>query len=85
MSVNKSPPRPLRHDDVIIPPRQRKTVFTLLPSDCRWPIGDPQHGDFHFCGKEKVARHPYCAFHMRLAFQPTRPFRGGLYRPRAVA
>ena len=59
-------------------------MFTLLPSDCRWPIGDPQHRDFHFCGKEKVTGRPYCEFHMRLGFQLTRPFRGGLYRSRVI-
>ncbi len=51
-------------DDLIIPVGQRKTMTTLLPDDCRWPIGDPQIADFHFCGKRKVDGHPYCDFHM---------------------
>ena len=32
------------------------TVFTLLPGDCRWPIGDPRNRDFHFCGKRPRRR-----------------------------
>jgi hypothetical protein len=51
----------------------RKTVETLLPGDCRWPIGDPQHHDFHFCGEQKAEGDPYCAVHMRLGFQVKRP------------
>ena len=37
---------------------------------CRWPIGDPQLAEFHFCGKAKVTGLPYCEFHARRAFQP---------------
>lgn len=44
-----------------------------MAHDCRWPIGDPQGADFHFCGKQKVDGHPYCEFHVRRANQPTRP------------
>lgn len=43
MSANMSPPRSFRHDDLVIPRMQRKTVVTLLPGDCRWPIGAPRH------------------------------------------
>jgi GcrA cell cycle regulator len=51
-----------------IPHKQRKTVVTLEPDDCRWPIGDPQKADFHFCGAEKVSGLPYCESHARRAF-----------------
>ena len=84
MIPNKNPPRPFRHDDLVISLKQRKTVFTLLPGDCRWPIGDPRHKDFHFCGKQKVEGHPYCEFHMRRGFQPARALRAS-YRPRVAA
>jgi len=69
MSMNKSQPTPLRHNDLIIPLSERKTVVTLLPDDCRWPIGDPLHRDFHFCGKHKLPGFPYCKFHTRLSFR----------------
>ena len=53
--------------------KKPKTVETLETNDCRWPIGDPRHADFHFCGAPKVPRGPYCELHWRMAFQPTRP------------
>lgn len=37
---------------------------------CRWPIGDPKHADFHFCGKDKVSGLSFCALHARRAYQP---------------
>ncbi len=72
------------HDDLKVAVSQRKTINTLLPDDCRWPIGDPQVADFHFCGKRKVKDHSYCAFHVRRGFQPGRP-REMHYRPRDAA
>ncbi|MCB1526620.1 MAG: GcrA cell cycle regulator [Hyphomicrobiaceae bacterium] len=57
-------------EELVIPLKERKTIQTLTECSCRWPIGDPQHSDFHFCGKEKVAGLPYCEFHARRAFQP---------------
>jgi len=53
--------------------KQRKTVKTLDNNDCRWPIGDPQHADFHFCGDRRVAGRPYCQAHLQAAFQPAKP------------
>jgi GcrA cell cycle regulator len=55
-------------EELVIPPEQRKTVDTLEECSCRWPIGDPQHAEFHFCGKQKVKGLPYCEFHARRAF-----------------
>jgi len=61
------------HDaELVIPASERKTVQTLTSNDCRWPIGDPQHADFHFCGRRKVAGFPYCEFHVRRGWQPSR-------------
>ena len=57
-------------EELVIPEKERKYITTLLDGDCRWPIGDPQHADFHFCGKGKVTGLPYCEFHARRAFQP---------------
>jgi hypothetical protein len=71
-------------NDLKIPVGQRKTIETLLPGDCRWPIGDPQLAGFHFCGKGKAVGHPYCDFHVRLASQPGRS-RAAVYRPRDAA
>jgi len=63
-------------EEVEIPLAQRKTIQTLTEGHCRWPIGDPQHTDFHFCGKDKVQGLPYCEIHARRAFQPPQPRRG---------
>jgi GcrA cell cycle regulator len=73
METLKSPPRPLAFDDIIIPLNERKTMATLLPDHCRWPTGDPQLADFHYCGKQKLAGHSYCAFHVRRGTNPGRP------------
>lgn len=56
--------------ELVIPLNERQTVVTLENHHCRWPIGDPQEADFHFCGKSKVAGLPYCEFHARRAFRP---------------
>lgn len=57
-------------EELVIPEKERKSIQTLAECDCRWPIGDPQLADFHFCGKAKVTGLPYCEFHARRAFQP---------------
>jgi GcrA cell cycle regulator len=57
-------------EELVIPLAERKTIQTLTECSCRWPIGDPQMADFHFCGKQKVPGLPYCEFHSRRAFQP---------------
>src|SRR3990167_3504199 len=57
-------------EELAIPLNERKTIQTLSECSCRWPIGDPQLSDFHFCGKNKVPGLPYCEFHARRAFQP---------------
>jgi hypothetical protein len=64
----------------------RKTIDTLQRDDCRWPIGDPQEADFHFCGAKKLAGCSYCDLHRRMAFQPARPrpFPPVLAHPRAA-
>jgi GcrA cell cycle regulator len=73
MFAVRKPTLPVPQDEPIIPLEQRKTMETLMAHDCRWPIGDPQRADFHFCGKPQVDGHPYCDFHVRRANQPTRP------------
>lgn len=59
---------PQSTDELVIPLAERKTIATLERHDCRWPIGDPQAKDFHFCGKTKIPGLSYCEFHARRAF-----------------
>jgi GcrA cell cycle regulator len=72
-------------EELEIPLNERKTILTrdkdgkLCANDafneksCRWPIGDPQKPDFHFCNKTKVCGLPYCEAHARRAYQPPQP------------
>lgn len=53
-----------------IPLEERVDLVDLKESQCRWPIGDPQENDFHFCGKSKSDGTPYCEYHAEIAFQP---------------
>jgi GcrA cell cycle regulator len=57
-------------EELVIPLKERRYIHTLTESSCRWPIGDPQHVDFYFCGKVKIPGLPYCAVHARRAFLP---------------
>lgn len=64
-------------EELEIPLAERKYIQSLEECHCRWPIGDPQEAEFHFCGKQKVTGLPYCEFHARRAFQPPQARRGG--------
>jgi GcrA cell cycle regulator len=63
-------------EELVIPLAERRSIQTLDECSCRWPIGDPQEAEFHFCGKTKVTGLPYCEFHARRAFQPPQARRG---------
>ncbi len=72
-----SPPK----EELVIPVAERKTIQTLEENHCRWPIGDPQSADFHFCGRPKVPGLPYCEHHSCRAFQPPQAKRRGGQAP----
>lgn len=57
-------------EQIIVPVGQRKKLLDLDAADCRWPIGDPQHADFHFCNGVRVIGREYCEHHLRVAYQP---------------
>lgn len=69
-------------EEVSIPLKERKSIQSLNECNCRWPIGDPQQTDFHFCGRDKMQGLPYCEVHARRAYQPPQPRRGGFAPPR---
>jgi GcrA cell cycle regulator len=73
-------PEPVPYDN-IIPLGQRRTLLELNEATCRWPIGDPGHAEFFFCGGNTVTGLPYCAYHSRVAYQPAAARRAS--RPRA--
>ena len=45
----------------------------LKPNQCRWPMGDPDSENFHFCGETVFTGKPYCYEHCRQAYQLTPP------------
>lgn len=77
-------PMPVTEPELVVDPKSRVGIEGLSKHQCRWPIGDPQEPDFHFCDQKQIGGISYCEFHARRAFQtpPTkspRPFI--LYRP----
>lgn len=48
-------------------------MANLKPNQCRWPIGDPDSEDFHFCGQTVFVGKPYCYEHCKQAYQFTPP------------
>jgi GcrA cell cycle regulator len=59
-----------------MPVEQRCTLIELNAARCHWPVGDPAHADFFFCGGKPWAGSPYCAYHTRVAYQPAAARRG---------
>ena len=52
------------------PETQITSLFDLTDKTCRWPIGDPQSPDFHFCGgggADFLQDIPYCKYHSIVA------------------
>lgn len=48
-------------------------MANLKTNQCRWPIGDPDSDNFHFCGEQVFSGKPYCYEHCRQAYQFTPP------------
>lgn len=55
-------------EEVIAPMSRRISIMELSPGFCRWPLGDPRHSDFAFCGGDCDANRPYCTAHANVAF-----------------
>jgi GcrA cell cycle regulator len=58
-------------EEVVVPMSERITIMELRETTCRWPFGDPASTDFRFCGGNSPVGTPYCAFHSRIAYQPS--------------
>lgn len=54
--------------ELFIPLGERLSLLQLTERTCKWPIGDPVHADFHFCGRLSEEGKPYCEFHSRRAY-----------------
>lgn len=57
-------------DEAVAPIPLKLKLTQLTERTCKWPIGDPMHDDFHFCGHDAEEGRPYCEYHSGLAFQP---------------
>lgn len=69
----KGRPSPIKRPETAAPAPKKEPVkiFTLTDlshNTCRWPIGDPKHEDFRFCGKQVYPGKPYCAEHCATAY-----------------
>ncbi len=62
----KSPKNLAAHQKIIQHPLG---LANLKKDQCRWPIGDPDSEDFHFCGEKVFAGKPYCFEHCKQAYQ----------------
>lgn len=54
---------------VELAPGELVTTLTLKDSMCKWPIGDPDDPNFHYCGRP-AGKKGYCEGHRQMAFQP---------------
>lgn len=72
--VQLVPAEPRRKPSPNEPVSKRLSLVELTEHTCKFPIGDPGHDDFHFCGCEKELAESYCEFHMVVAYQ-VRPLR----------
>lgn len=53
-----------------VPHHERRGIMDIRDTQCRWPIGDPQKADFHFCHRDSLAGLPYCHAHSVRALHP---------------
>jgi GcrA cell cycle regulator len=94
LTPEPSAPLPLEAEPTIpladpVPTSTAEKVAELTSRICHWPIGDPQHSDFRFCG-EATTIPPYCEEHRAVAYMvpPPRPVRRRhrhLYAPARIA
>ena len=60
-------PRPF--ESIVVPIARKLTIEKLTEHTCKWPIGDPGHQEFHFCGHDSLDAMPYCRYHARIAYR----------------
>ena len=69
-------PVPLKAKPVIEPPVPPEAmmlgIMDLGPTACKFPIGDPRHADFGYCGHKRIGVSPYCPYHHALAYRSER-------------
>src|SRR5262249_34140964 len=63
---------PTNRNDSDIPKEQRVSLLELSEDTCRWPVGDPGHPDFFYCGAVPLEGRPYCSAHCARAYNYVR-------------
>jgi GcrA cell cycle regulator len=61
---------PVVEEPEVIDNGMNVSMLNVSDETCRWPIGDPQEDDFHFCGFKPKKGSPYCEHHARKAYRP---------------
>jgi GcrA cell cycle regulator len=61
--------------NVVVPIPKRLSILQLSEATCKWPLGDPGHDDFYFCGNDSLESAPYCEYHAGVAYQTPEPRR----------
>lgn len=61
-ALAQAPPQPIQK------PVGGVTLLDLQHHHCRWPLGDPNHDTFRFCGRNKVTGRVYCGRHVAKAY-----------------
>jgi GcrA cell cycle regulator len=72
-AMAEAEPQPRRN--VVVPIPRKLSIFQLTERTCKWPLGDPGHEDFHFCGHDSLENLPYCEYHAGVAYQAPDPRR----------
>lgn len=68
--IDAPPSLPVEHVPVDTPDvAKRIGLLDLRETTCRFPIGDPRHEGFGYCGAESSVGKPYCAYHSRIAYE----------------
>src|SRR5690606_41503996 len=62
------PPPPQPYIEVTTNEIPTRTILTVEPGECRFPIGDPRTPGFGLCGHEAIPGGSYCLGHARRAY-----------------
>lgn len=65
--LEEAPPQPF--EATVVPIARKLSIEKLTERTCKWPIGDPGHQEFHFCGHDSADAMPYCPYHARIAYR----------------
>jgi GcrA cell cycle regulator len=61
----------MAEESVVVHLSRRVRIMELREGMCKWPIGDPTHEDFVYCGNDGGLGHSYCQHHAKIAYQPS--------------